>query len=193
MAMKQIPDALLIKNYINGDEDALAVLVKRHQSKIYGFIFSKVQDRDVTNDIFQDTFVKVIKNLKGNGYNEKGKFFSWVICIAHNLISDYFRDNKRVKIQRDLTNFPVLSLIKNEELNIEEKLVWNQIEKDILSILNELPEQLKEIVELRFFQELSYKEISEKTGVSVNTALARMRYAVMGMRRIIKKNKIILE
>ncbi len=189
MATKQIPDELLVKNYINGDESALAELVNKHQSKVYAFIYRKIRNHDVSNEIFQNTFVKVIKNLKGNGYSEKGKFLSWVFCIAHNLVLDSFKSTKQTNMWVKFHDFSVYDIAKDNSRSIEDKLISIEIQKDITEILNELPKNQREVIEMRMFENLSFKEISGQTGVSVNTALARMRYGIMGMKQIIEKRQ----
>jgi RNA polymerase sigma-70 factor (ECF subfamily) len=192
MATTQLPDALLVRHYIDGDELALSVLVKRHQSKIFGFIYSKVLDRDISDDIFQDTFIKVIKTLKSNSYNEEGKFLPWVMRIAHNLIIDHFRKNKKMPLYRETEEFSIFSIMTDNSPNIESKIITEQVESDLLRLIDELPADQKEVLEMRIYQDLSFKEISESTGVSINTALGRMRYALINLRRIIDKNQIIL-
>ena len=192
MAITQLSDAVLVHNYINGDENALAILIKNHQSKIYGFIYSKIQDRDVCDDVFQDTFIKVIKTLKSNSYNEEGKFLPWVMRIAHNLVIDYFRKNKKMPMLRETEDFSIFSILTDDSQNIEGEIINQQVEKDLQKIVEELPNDQKEVLKMRLYQDLSFKEISELTGVSINTALGRMRYAIMNLRKIIEKNNIIL-
>lgn len=192
MANVVIPDAALVKNYIGGDENALSVLIKRHQSKIYGFIYSKVSDRDISDDIFQDTFIKVIKTLKSNSYNEEGKFLPWVMRIAHNLIVDHFRRNKKMPMQRDTDEYSVFNFMADSGMNVENQIISDQVENDLQRIIDELPADQKEVLVMRMYQDLSFKEIADLTGVSINTALGRMRYALMNLRKVIEKNKIIL-
>ncbi|WP_278036476.1 RNA polymerase sigma factor [Flavobacterium nitratireducens] len=192
MANIQIPDALLVKDYVAGNEEALVTLIKRHESKIYGFIYSKVSDRDVSNDIFQDTFIKVIKTLKSNSYNEEGKFLPWVMRIAHNLVIDYFRKNKKMPMYRETEEFSVFSIMTDESLTIENQLIANQVEMDLQKLIEELPEDQKEVLVMRMYKDMSFKEISEVTGVSINTSLGRMRYALMNLRKVIDKHQIIL-
>jgi RNA polymerase sigma-70 factor (ECF subfamily) len=192
MANVQIPDALLVNNYVNGDENALTILINRHQSKIFGFIYSKISDRDISNDIFQDTFIKVIKTLKSNSYNEEGKFLPWVMRIAHNLIIDHFRRNKKMPMFRETEEFSIFSIMSDDSPTIENKIIRDQVETDLKKLIQELPEDQKEVLVMRMYQDMSFKEISEITGVSINTALGRMRYALMNMRKIIEKNQIIL-
>ena len=192
MANVQIPDALLVKSYVAGDENALASLIKRHQSKIFGFIYSKVGDRDVSDDIFQDTFIKVIKTLKSNSYNEEGKFLPWVMRIAHNLIVDHFRKNKKMPMFRETEEFSIFSIMTDNNPNIEAQMITSQVESDLQKLIDELPNDQKEVLVMRIYQELSFKEISELTGVSINTALGRMRYALMNLRKVIEKHQIVL-
>ncbi|CAA9199680.1 RNA polymerase sigma factor [Flavobacterium collinsii] len=192
MADVHIPDALLVKNYVEGNENALATLIKRHESKIYGFIYSKIADRDISNDIFQDTFIKVIKTLKSNSYNEEGKFLPWVMRISHNLIVDHFRKTKKMPMYRETEEFSIFSVMSDDSLTIENKMIFDQVEVDLKRIIEELPEDQKEVLVMRMYQDMSFKEISELTDVSINTALGRMRYALMNLRKIIDKHQIIL-
>jgi RNA polymerase sigma-70 factor (ECF subfamily) len=192
MTNVQIPDALLIKDYIAGDEKALGKLIDRHQSRIYNFIYSKINDRDVCDDVFQDTFVKVIKTLKSHSYNEEGKFLPWVMRIAHNLVIDHFRKNKKMPMLRETAEFSIFSILGDDTPNIEKQIIALQIEEDIRKLIQELPEDQKQVLIMRMYHDLSFKEISEQTGVSINTALGRMRYALLNLRKVIEKNKIML-
>ena len=192
MANLVLPDAVLVKNYMSGDESALATLIQRHQSKIFGFIYSKVNDRDLSDDIFQDTFIKVIKTLKSQSYNEEGKFLPWVMRIAHNLVIDHFRKSKKMPLQRETDEYSVFNFMTDNGLNIEGQMISDQVASDLTKLLDELPEDQKEVLVMRMYQDLSFKEIAELTGVSINTALGRMRYALLNLRKIIEKNQIIL-
>ena len=192
MANVQTPDALLVKSYVAGDENALSTLINRHQSKIYGFIYSKITDRDISDDIFQDTFIKVIKTLKSNSYNEEGKFLPWVMRIAHNLIIDHFRRNKKMPMFRETEEFSIFSIMSDNALTIENQMISDQVERDLKRLVEELPADQKEVLQMRIYQDLSFKEISELTGVSINTALGRMSYALMNLRKVIDKHKIVL-
>jgi RNA polymerase sigma-70 factor (ECF subfamily) len=185
-------DSILVKNYILGDEVSLEILIKKHQQRLFSFIYSKVKDRDVTNDIFQDTFIKVIKTLKKGNYNEEGKFLPWVMRIAHNLIIDYFRKNNRMPSFKNSDEFDIFSIISDDSLNAEKKIIQEQIFDDVRDLINELPEEQKEVLIMRMYRDMSFKEISDNTGVSINTALGRMRYALINMRKLIEKHKIIL-
>jgi RNA polymerase sigma-70 factor (ECF subfamily) len=192
MANVQTSDALLVKNYIAGDENSLTFLIEKHQTRIYGFIYSKISDRDLSDDIFQDTFIKVIKTLKSNSYNEEGKFLPWVMRIAHNLVIDHFRKSKKMPMLRETEEFSIFSVLQDNSETIENEIISLQIENDIKKIIKELPEDQKEVLMMRIYQDLSFKEISELTGVSINTALGRMRYAVINLRKIINKHQIII-
>jgi RNA polymerase sigma-70 factor, ECF subfamily len=192
MATLQQTDAFLVQDYVAGNENALAQLIKRHESKIYGFIYSKISDRDISNDIFQDTFIKVIKTLKSSSYNEEGKFLPWVMRISHNLIVDHYRRNKKMPLFRETEEFSIFSIMTDDALSIENKLISQQVETDLKKLIEELPADQKEVLVMRMYQDMSFKEISEITGVSINTALGRMRYALMNMRKVIDKHQIIL-
>jgi RNA polymerase sigma-70 factor (ECF subfamily) len=192
MANTQLPDASLVQDYVSGNENALAALIKRHESKIYGFIYSKISDRDISNDIFQDTFIKVIRTLKSNSYNEEGKFLPWVMRISHNLIVDHYRKTKKMPMFRETEEFSIFSIMSDDSLSIENKMISEQVEMDIKRLIEELPVDQKEVLVMRMYQDMSFKEISEITGVSINTALGRMRYALMNMRKVIDKHQIVL-
>ena len=192
MANNQISDALLVQQYIAGDELALSKLVERHQSRIYGFIYSKLNDRDLCDDIFQDTFIKVIRTLKTKTYNEEGKFLPWVIRIAHNLIVDHYRKNKKMPMTRETETYSIFEFIKDNSSTIEGRMITEQVEVDLQRLIEELPNDQKEVLVMRMYDDLSFKEISEQTGVSINTALGRMRYALMNLRKLIDKNQIVL-
>jgi len=192
MSKNFINDAQLVSSYISGDERALSILINKHQSRLYGFIFSKIQDRDAANDIFQDTFIKVIRTLKRGNYNEQGKFLPWVMRISHNLIIDYFRKNNRMPKFKSKNDFDIFSVISDDSLNIENKIVDAQIEDHVRVLLDELPEEQKTVIKMRIYQEMSFKEISESTGVSINTSLGRMRYGLINLRKMINKHKISL-
>ena len=188
----QIDDSALVKEYISGNEKSLEILINRHNQRITSFIYSKVLDRDVTEDIFQDTFIKVIKTLKKGTYSEEGKFLPWVMRIAHNLIIDHFRKNKRMPKFEGSDDFNIFSVIGDDQLNAEKQIIKDQIDTDLRMLIEELPEDQKEVLLMRIYRDMSFKEISENTGVSINTALGRMRYALINMRKIIEKHNIVL-
>ena len=188
----KIQDAVLVSNYINGDEYALEQLIYRHKQRIYSFIYSKVMDRDATEDIFQDTFIKVIKTLKNNKYNEEGKFLPWVMRIAHNLVIDSFRKSNRMPKFNNTDKFDIFSVLSDDSLNAENQIITEQIYADIKELVQLLPQNQKEVLEMRIFKDMSFKEISKITDVSINTALGRMRYALINLRKLVAENKIIL-
>ncbi len=192
MQYDNIQDAVLVSSYIKGDESALEILINRHKQKIYSFIFSKVYDRDVAEDIFQDTFIKVIRTLKRGAYNEEGKFLPWVMRISHNLVIDYFRKNNRMPKFDNTEEFNIFSVLSDKSLNAESTIIKKQVENDVRRLVDELPDDQKQVLLMRIYDDLSFKEISDKTGVSINTALGRMRYALINLRKIIDKHNIIL-
>lgn len=185
-------DAFLVSAYIDGNEKALSELIERHKQRVYSFIYSKVSDRDITEDIFQDTFIKVIKTLKRGAYNEEGKFLPWVMRIAHNLVIDYFRKNNRMPKFDNSGDFNIFSVIGDSSLNVEKQLIKDQIDSDLQKIILELPEDQKDVLVMRLYKDMSFKEIAECTGVSINTALGRMRYALINLRKLIEQKNIIL-
>ena len=185
-------DAELVKSYIEGNENSLAILINRHKQKIYSFIYSKVFDRDLTEDVFQDTFIKVIRTLKNGKYNEEGKFVPWVMRIAHNLVIDHFRKSNRIPKFDNSGEFNIFSVISDSSLNAEKSIIKNQVEEDLRRIIEELPVDQKEVLVMRLYNDMSFKEISENTGVSINTALGRMRYALINLRKVIDKHNIVL-
>ena len=196
MATTIITDSLLIAKYQQGDEDALSELIRRNKKELYSFIFYKIMDEELANDLFQDTFVKIIISLKEGRYNDDGKFILWAKRIAHNLIIDHFRlKNKYVKISEttyENDEFSIFDLLRETEENIEDRLVTNQIYEDLMKITLFLPENQQEVIRLRFFDGLSFKEIAEQTNTSINTTLGRVRHALINMRKIMEDNQIIL-
>lgn len=193
MESKQLSDATLVARYVEGDEKALEAIIFRYKDKIYSFIISKVKDEDLANDIFQDTFIKVINTIKTERYNEEGKFISWVMRIAHNLVIDHFRRLKRMPTTSGGPDFEIFDIIKDNTLNVEGALVKSQIEADLIKLIEYLPEEQKEVLKMRHFMELSFKEIADNTGVSINTALGRMRYALINLRKLIEKHQLKLQ
>jgi RNA polymerase sigma-70 factor (ECF subfamily) len=187
-----IEDSLLISNYINGDERAIEILINKHNQRISSFIYSKVNDRAITEDIFQDTFIKVIRTLKRGTYSEEGKFLPWVMRIAHNLIIDHYRKHSRMPVFEGNDNFSIFSVVGDDKLDIERQLIKDQIDSDLNLLIEELPKDQRDVLYMRIYKDMSFKEISEITGVSINTALGRMRYALINIRKIIEKHNIVL-
>lgn len=193
--MEFLDDSQLVDSYIMGDESALAELIERHKNKVFGFIFSKVLDKDIAEDIFQDTFVKVILTLKEGRYNEEGKFLPWIMRIAHNLTIDYFRHKTRMPVIGETfldEDFSIFDFLADPEDCSETKIIKSQIEKELLLIIEYLPEDQREVLNLRIFKGLSFKEIAEETNVSINTALGRMRYALINLRKLIEEKNLTL-
>jgi len=188
-----ITDQELISRYLNGSEAALEALIGRHKERVFIYIYSKVRDRQLAEDIFQDGFVKIVATLKAGRYNEEGKFLPWTMRIMHNLVVDYFRKANRIPTVDGGENFDVFDVIKREDPNIEETLVSNQIRDDIQALIELLPEDQKEVLRMRHYCDMSFKEIAEETNVSINTALGRMRYALINMRRLIEEKNVNLK
>ncbi len=185
-------DSILVENYINGDESSLDKLIQKHKSRIYNFIFSKVLNRDIAEDIFQDTFIKVIKTLKRGFYNEEGKFLPWIMRIAHNLVIDHFRKSNRIPKFENNSEYDIFQNLSDSSLNAEKSIIKNQVSTDLQHLVDELPDDQKDVVIMRLYRDMSFKEIAENTGVSINTALGRMRYAIINLRKMINDNQIIL-
>ena len=186
-------DDRLVQLYISGKEQCLQVLIDRHKSKIYSYILMMVKQQELAEDVFQDTFIKVINNLKRGKYTENGRFPSWVMRIAHNLIIDFYRKKKNLQvISNDANEYDLLNSTKYSEANVEDKMVYSQILTEVVELLDYLPDNQKEVVRLRHFMGLSFKEIAEETGVSINTALGRMRYALINMRAMVEEKNISL-
>lgn len=192
MDLLQLSDSELISVYVAGNEKGLEVLVNRHQAKVYGYIISKIRDTELANDIFQDAFMKVIQTLKKGAYNEEGKFLPWLMRISHNLIIDHYRREKRMPTISPNSEFDIFDVIKDESKNAENNLIWGQIETDLHKLIEHLPDEQKEVLQMRHFGDMSFKEIADLTGVSINTALGRMRYALINLRKLIEKHNVIL-
>lgn len=190
-------DQELVKRYVTGDENSLALLLERHQIQIFHYILSKVKDRDLSNDIFQDVFMKVIRTLKSGGYNEEGKFLPWVMRIAHNLVIDHFRRESKTRLVRESSSkseeFNVFSILSDETLNVVQQITKEEMELQVTEFIDYLPENQKEVLMMRIYQDLSFKEIAEMKDISINTALGRMRYAVINIRKMMEKNGVVLE
>jgi RNA polymerase sigma-70 factor, ECF subfamily len=188
-------DQELVKSYVGGNELAVQFLLEKHQSQIFHYILSKIKNRDLSNDIFQDTFIKVIRTLKSGNYNEEGKFLPWVMRIAHNLVIDHFRRESKVRFVSESSSssdeFNVFSLIKDDGLNVEQQMSKNELEAQVANFIDYLPENQKDILVMRIYQDMSFKEIAELKDISINTALGRMRYAVMNIRKLMEKNGVV--
>ena len=192
-SLSTLPDNELIQGYVNGNCACFDVLLARYQAKVYGYIFSVVKDKDVADDIFQDTFVKAITTIKQGRYVENGHFPAWITRIAHNLIIDYFRQTKTENLQS--TDDDEVNILNRKELadgTVEDNLVATQIHNDVRRLIRALPASQREVLVMRYYKNMSFKEIADTTGVSINTALGRMRYAILNMRRLAEENNIVL-
>jgi RNA polymerase sigma factor (sigma-70 family) len=188
-----LSDYELVQEFVSGSSATLEVLIDRHRKKVYTYILLLVKNQHLAEDIFQDTFIKVIKSLKEGRYKDNGRFLSWVLRIAHNLVIDHFRKEKQLNtISNDSYEIDILNSKKLSDLTVEDHLISDQITKDIRRLIQELPEDQKEVIILRHYCDLSFKEIADHTNVSINTALGRMRYALINLRRLIKEKNMVL-
>ena len=186
-------DEQLVKAYAEGSNSAFDQLLKRHHNRIFNYILRIIKNEDIANDIFQETFVKAINTIRQGRYTENGKFPAWISRIAHNLIIDYYRQEKAENLQSsDLTDVNILNRKELCEQTIEDMIISDQIREDVKYLIQELPDLQREVLEMRYYKNLSFKEIAEITGVSINTALGRMRYAILNLRRLAQEKEIIL-
>jgi len=193
MNMQVLNDSALIRQYQSGDRNAISQLIERHSRRVRNYIRMLVKDHDLTEDIFQETFIKAVRVIDEGRYCDNGKFLSWVLRITHNLVIDYFRNRRQNKsVTESDAGYDVLGTLKFADRTIEDELVSEQIERDIRSLVESLPEEQREVVRMRYFAGLSFKEIAEQTGVSINTALGRMRYALINLRKLIKEKNMVL-
>ena len=192
MTYDKFTDQMLIDAFVAGDKRCIEVLIQRYKEKVYSYIILNIKDSSLADDIFQDTFVKVISSLRSQVYSDEGKFLSWVIRIAHNLIVDHFRNEKNYGTTSCDENEYVLNSFSLSDSTVEDMIVDDQILKDVKKLLDYLPPEQKEVVMLRHYGDMSFKEIADLTNVSINTALGRMRYAILNLRRIVEEKKIIL-
>ncbi|MCB0794445.1 MAG: sigma-70 family RNA polymerase sigma factor [Flavobacteriales bacterium] len=193
MLSKSLNDTELVKLYVEGNEQAFATLLTRHKRKVWSHIYLMVKDREITEDLFQETFIKVVRTLKEGKYNEEGKFLPWVMRIAHNLVIDHFRRKKKMPLVRSNEQHDVFATVAQPGKNIEQRMVDLQIDADVRKLIEHLPEEQREVVVMRTYLGMSFKEIAESTDVSINTALGRMRYALINMRKLIAKHEMHLE
>lgn len=197
MDMLQLEDHVLVSKYISGEEKAFETLLLKHKDRIYNFIYIKIKDPALSQDIFQDTFVKIVNTLRKGAYNEEGKFLPWAMRIAHNLVIDYFRKANKVRLISETSfksdDFNIFSILKLEDENIQESWSREELETQMVDLIDHLPYSQKEILIMRIFQEMSFKDIAKKEGISINTALGRMRYALINMRKLIEKHELVTE
>jgi len=187
-----LTDNELIAKYLDGNHQMLECLISRHQKKIFSYILMIVKDKAIAEDIFQDTFIKIINTIRSGYYKEEGKFIQWAMRIAHNLTIDHFRRIKKIPIIENKDEFNIFDTIKVYDESVEEKMITEQIHADVKSLLEMLPDEQKEVIILRHYADMSFKDIAEHTNVSINTALGRMRYALINMRKIMKEKSIQL-
>ncbi|MEI6821566.1 MAG: sigma-70 family RNA polymerase sigma factor [Bacteroidota bacterium] len=192
MNVSNLSDNELIAEYLNGNHQMLECLITRHQKKIFSHILVVVKDRMLAEDLFQETFVKVILTLRSGNYKEEGKFIHWVMRIAHNITIDHFRKARKIQLVDNSPDFNIFDTIMISDDSIEKKMITEQIHSDVRSLLDYLPEEQREVIELRHFADMSFKDIADHTNVSINTALGRMRYAIRNLRKLVEQNNIIL-
>ena len=192
MLLSNLSDQELVKNYINGDNSSFEVILNRHKNRVFAFIMSKIKNKDLSEDIFQDTYVKVVNSLQKGKYNEEGKFLPWVMRIAHNLVIDHFRKQNKMQMIRSNNDFDIFDVIKDSKINADEKLIKDQIFSDLNSLIDKLPYDQKEVLKMRYYEELSFKKIAEHFDISINTALGRMRYALINLRALSKRYQVDL-
>jgi len=197
MSITKLDDQQLVKLYQEGNNEAFEILLKRHKTKVFRSIYLKVKDRDLANDLFQDVFIKIINTLKLGNYNEEGKFLPWAMRIAHNLVIDHFRRNAKYRFVSESSSrneeYNIFNFIPSEELNVMQQLSRGELEGQVLSLIDLLPDSQRKIVNMRIFQDLSFKEIAELENISINTALGRMRYAILNIRKMIEKKEIVMD
>ena len=195
MDLLQLEDKSLVSLYLKGNEKAFETLLMRHKNKIYNYIYAKIRDTALSQDIFQDTFIKVVKTLKKGSYNEEGKFLPWAMRIAHNLMIDHFRKANKVRMISESSSksddFNIFSVLKLEDENVEDVITREELEAQMVELIEHLPDAQRDILKMRIFQEMSFKDIADKEDVSINTALGRMRYALINMRKLIEKHNLV--
>jgi RNA polymerase sigma-70 factor (ECF subfamily) len=192
MLSHTLTDQVLVKNFLKGDNLSFKHLLNRHKNRVFAFVMSKVKNRDLTEDIFQDTLIKVINSLQKGKYNEEGKFLPWMMRIAHNLVIDHFRKESKMRKIRPTSEFDIFDVLDDGSKNQEEVMIQTQVYSDLRLLIEQLPEDQMEVLKLRYFEEMSFKKISDLTGVSINTALGRMRYALINLRKLAEQKKIDL-
>lgn len=193
MSLAVVSESELIRNFLNGNHSSLQILIERHQSRLFSYIYLLVKDKQLADDIFQDTYVKVINTLKTGSYKDEGKFIQWVMRIAHNLVIDHFRKQKKANIlDNKNSDFDIFDSIRLTDPSIEEQLITTQIHEDVKKLLDYLPDEQREVLHMRCYAGMSFKDIADQTDVSINTALGRMRYALINLRKMINEKQIIL-
>ena len=193
MNVQVLSDQVLLNNYLSGDRSAISSLIERHSRRVKDYIHMMVKDRDIAEDIFQETFIKAVRVIDEGRYSDNGKFLSWILRIAHNQVIDYFRAQRQNKSVTEAdVGYDMLGTLRFAERTVEDSMVSDQIERDVRALVELLPAEQREVVMLRYFSGLSFKDIAEQTEVSINTALGRMRYALINLRRMIKEKNLVL-
>jgi RNA polymerase sigma factor (sigma-70 family) len=193
VSMQLLTDDELVKGFIEGKDECIGVLVNRHKNRVFTYILINVKKQDLAEDIFQDTFYKVFQSLRSGKYVENGKFSSWMMRIAHNLVIDHYRRLKNQNVlSAEETLLQALQSPRHADASIEDKMAYEQILKDVSKLIDHLPDVQREVVQMRFYQDLSFKEIAEDTNVSINTALGRLRYAIINLRKLVEEKNISL-
>lgn len=195
--MNYLDDSVLVRDYIDGNEKAFEVLVMRHKDKIHRYILLKVKDQLLAEDIFQETFIKVIRTVKLGSYNEDGKFLPWVMRIAHNLVIDHFRKANKVRMISETSSkneeFNIFNTLALEELNVQDQITMDELKSQMVNLIEHLPDSQRDILKQRIFQDMSFKEIADMQDISINTALGRMRYALINLRKLIEKYQLVTD
>jgi len=193
MNVQVVSDGVLLNNYLSGNREAISQLIERHSRRVRDYIYMMVKDRDVAEDIFQETFIKAVRVIDEGRYADNGKFVSWILRIAHNQVIDYFRAQRQNRnVNESDAGYNVLGTLKFAERTVEDEIMGEQVEEQIRSLVDCLPDEQREVVMMRYFSGLSFKDIAEQTDVSINTALGRMRYALINLRRMIKEKNLVL-
>ena len=193
MNVQVLSDRVLLNHYLSGDRSAMSQLIERHSRRVRDYINMMVKDRDLADDIFQETFIKAVRVIDEGRYTDNGKFLSWILRIAHNQVIDYFRAQRQDKsVSESEAGYDMLGTLRFAERTVEDSMVREQIERDVRALIDLLPPEQREVVMMRYFSGLSFKDIAEQTDVSINTALGRMRYALINLRRMIKEKNLIL-
>ncbi|MCB9225423.1 MAG: sigma-70 family RNA polymerase sigma factor [Crocinitomicaceae bacterium] len=194
MGIASLSDQELIRAYVAGDEKSFETLLDRNKDRVFGYIISKVRNEDLANDIFQEVFIKVIRTVKNGSYNEEGKFLPWVLTIAHNMVVDHFRKAKKMQMVSESSSksedFNIFSVLSLSDHNVEDSMIKEQIEVDIVRLVDHLPDEQRQVLEDRIFKGMSFKDIAEQEDISINTALGRMRYALINLRKLVEKHNV---
>ncbi len=192
MNAQAVTDQELIGRYSAGDQSSLEILIRRHKNRIFAYILMIVKEKELAEDLFQDTFIKVINTIRSGSYKEEGKFIQWAMRIAHNLIIDHFRKSKRIPTIENRDDFDIFDKVRIPVESIEERIITEQIHKDVKKLIDYLPKEQREVLVMRHYGDMSFKDIAEVTNVSINTALGRMRYALINLRKLVDEKNIIL-